>query len=157
MLGNQITDPEEGRLRGMSLLNTETIFHPVKHRSRTHGKICHLEGRFANLSGTEISGYEIHMGETTGNALPLIALDHDQTDGFCNPDQTVCGTYLHGIFDNVEFTQKFLTVLAEQKHVTADFQISDSEIYKNRQYDQLADLLRSHLDMQKIYEIINLS
>ena len=62
------------------------------------------------LKDFPITGYEIHCEETTGKGIekPLIKLDNLNVDGACSEDQQVCGTYLHGLFEQPESLTAFL-------------------------------------------------
>ena len=63
MLGRSLSDPDgiegaAGTVAGLGHLDVSTVMAPVKHLSLKTG--LHPE------SGTELSGYEIHIGQTTG-------------------------------------------------------------------------------------------
>lgn len=83
MLGGSLKDPFQveasGRMEGMGLLPLETIFAEEKVRTRVFGKINEISGVLSLLSGTQIEGYEIHMGVTihterkSGHFLSYIA------------------------------------------------------------------------------------
>lgn len=161
MLGQTLSDPEHaedgGTLRGMGLLETETVFRSQKQRSQTAGVISGVSGMLESLSGCPVTGYEIHMGETvcTGNGVPFVHLQDGRADGCVSADGTVCGTYLHGIFDAPEFSAKLVQLLLEKKGIsgTAVPQL-DFAARKEQEYDKLADLLRKNLDMEQIYAIL---
>ncbi len=163
MLGEEITDASGveggGRMRGMGLLPVKTVFGQEKKRTRIRGRISFglEEGAFDGLT---VEGYEIHMGESvpTGAGTPFCRLEDGRVDGcVCG---RVMGTYLHGIFENMEFTRVLLTLVCEDRGLTpeilypADTAQSYRE-FKETQYDMLADAVRKHLDMEKIYEIID--
>ncbi|MDE6658348.1 MAG: cobyric acid synthase, partial [Oscillospiraceae bacterium] len=84
MLGNKISDidcietQQGGAVRGLQLLDIETVFQSQKIKTQIQGKIC---DNIKNLSGIKINGYEIHMGETVGNEKPFIILETGETDG----------------------------------------------------------------------------
>ena len=67
----------------------------------------------------------------------------------------VAGTYLHGIFDEKEFCDSFINMLGKRcgiaTHGGSDMSFEE---YKQREYDKLADGIRAHLDMERIYEIM---
>ena len=162
MLGKRLCDPEQvedgGELRGMGLLDVETVFRPEKHRAQTAGTVARLSGQLEPLSGCAVQGYEIHMGETvyTETAQPFAVLTDGRKDGCVCADGTVCGTYLHGIFDTPELTQKLVQLLLEKKGISGTtVPAVDFAAKKEQEYDKLADLLREHLDMPKIYDILN--
>ena len=162
MLGKRLCDPEQvedgGELRGMGLLDVETVFRPEKHRAQTAGMVARLSGQLEPLSVCAVRGYEIHMGETmyTETAQPFAMLTDGRKDGCVCADGTVCGTYLHGIFDTPELTQKLVQLLLEKKGISGTtVPAVDFAAKKEQEYDKLADLLREHLDMPKIYDILN--
>lgn len=68
MLGMRLSDPEHveggGELAGLGFLPLQTVFTKEKTRTQVRGQIGQIEGALAGLSGCEIEGYEIHMGET---------------------------------------------------------------------------------------------
>lgn len=162
MLGKTLSDPdgvEDGSsMRGMGLLDTETVFLPQKRRTRMNGTIASVDGVLEPLSGHAVSGYEIHMGETRGlgSAVPFTTLETGETDGYRDPAGTVFGSYLHGIFDSPETAQKLVQALLTKKgEDTSVIEAFDLNAYKEEQYDKLADTLRESLDMQRIYDILN--
>ena len=61
------------------------------------------------------------------------------------------GTYLHGLFDSGELTTRLAVWLAGRKGIKVpDVQPEPRAVYKNRQYDRLADAVESSLDMKAI-------
>lgn len=160
MLGKLLTDPEGteggGTLRGMGLLDTETVFFSHKHRTRTKGKITAEKGMLSGMNGLCADGYEIHMGQTKGgnNAVPFIVSDDGCVLGCSSQDGTVYGTYLHGFFDSEKIPEEFTKAVLKEKGISKQFEktMSTAE-YKESQYDKLEKLLRENLDVEKIYEI----
>ena len=81
-------------------------------------------------------------------------------DKFCltgcsNSEGNVVGTYLHGIFDEIDFTRTLLNTIRAKKGLEPiTSEVESFEEFKNREYDRLADMLRENLDMEKIYEIV---
>ncbi len=159
MLGKVIADPDQtedgGTLRGMALLETETVFLPQKKRTRVSGALSTFSGVLETLSGCSVNGYEIHMGKTNGQATPFAVLENGEADGCCNADGTVIGTYLHGIFDTPEFAEKLVKAVMQKKGISPDTRPHfDRQAYRKSQYDLLAETVRSSLDMAQIYQIV---
>lgn len=166
MLGQMLKDPdgveEGGELRGMELLPMETVFSGRKTRTRVRGKICRMEGALKGLEGLEFEGYEIHMGvsrKTTDQSwcheLTDLVSGTKGWDGLSC--ENVSGTYVHGIFDRDEVAQRVIRLLAERKGIhLEDAGLESRAVWKERQYDLLADGIRRHLDMKRIYEIMGL-
>ena len=181
MLGMYISDEDGteagGNIRGIGLLPVVTEFSSKKHQTRTQAVICASEhgmmwdaaGIWENLNGIKVSGYEIHMGESmildsseddgfygiVSTGRPFSVLSDGKEDGCVNGN--VCGTYIHGIFDNEEFLLKLLKSICERKGITyeADNVISVKK-RKEKEYDKLADMIRTNMDIEMVYKIIGL-
>ena len=164
MLGETLNDPHGvengGSMKGMGLLPMETVFAEKKTRTRVHGHFGQLSGVFAPLSGAEIEGYEIHMGESilkenAGTATKIT----DSVSGIKKEEGAfagnVCGTYIHGVFDKEASAEAIIRVIGEKKGIDVENMTGvDFAAFKEQQYDILAAELRKHLDMKKIYEIL---
>ena len=168
MLGTTLSDPfaveEGGSMNGMALLPMHTEFAGEKTRTRVSGKFQKLEGVLEALSCVEIEGYEIHMGVSTGDekmhALTQIS-DSNQNDSGMKLDGgnigNVYGSYVHGIFDKENISKEIVLALAKNKGIELEeLEDIDYASYKEKQYDLLADALRTHLDMEKIYKILEM-
>ena len=65
------------------------------------------------------------------------------------------GTYLHGLFDSGEMTERIAELLAEKKGIPVDRREPVSRrAYAEKQYDILADTVRQAVDMKRIYGLI---
>ena len=151
MLGHTLADPdgeESGTpctLRGLGLLPTTTVFGTEKHLTQTAA--CVTTEPFA---GAKLTGYEIHAGRTEvrGSAFCILA---DGTPEGCVQDG-VFGTYLHGLFDTGELTEKLTAFLCKRKGIDpAGAELIPMEQYRQQQFDLLADGVRAALDMPAIY------
>lgn len=166
MLGERILDPEKtegmASIRGMGLFPMETTFEEEKVRSQVSGNSGKLSGIYRDASKLPLKGYEIHMGrsrwqkENDREGADLPGAD-DHTEGCIRQKDHIFGTYLHGIFDAEEFRTAFLTALLKKKGMdNAVVEELDYRAYKETQYDKLADLIRTHLDMERVYQIMGL-
>ena len=170
MLGKTLTDPlgvETGRqqtepVRGMGLLPCDTVFLDGKTRTRVSGDFLCADSMLSGLTSAEISGYEIHMGDTTlrkeEGAKPFSKIK-DSVTGAEKEDgaylDRVFGTYVHGVFDGPGIGEAIVSAIASEKGIEMEgLPQMDFAQYKESQYDLLADSLRSHLDMKAIYEIL---
>ncbi|MGD9568417.1 MAG: cobyric acid synthase [Sedimentibacter sp.] len=157
MLGEEINDPDNveggGSIQGLGLLKTKTTFFKEKTTVQASGKINKLTGFYEMLSGTEIKGYEIHMGDSVIiDGIPMNTVN-GKIDGCVQGN--VAGSYIHGFFDNSEVANNIIKILAEQKGVIMN-ELEEFDIikYKESQYDILAECVRKSIDMDKIYDII---
>ena len=155
MLGRTLDDTlgcESGQpqtLRGLALLPTDTVFTAEKHRAQVTATAA------APFAGASLTGYEIHTGRTTvqGSAFCTQA---DGTPEGC-VQGTVFGTYLHGLFDSGELTEKLAAYLCRQKGLCPEAAAPISmERYRAQQFDLLADSVRAALDMPAVYAAMGL-
>ena len=164
MLGETLSDPygveAGGTMKGMGLLPMETVFAEQKTRTRVNGHFTEITGDLAELSGVELEGYEIHMGESVlkGDAKTATNISDcvsgiSKTEGaYCG---NVCGTYVHGVFDKEAGAEAVIQAIGRKKGIdVSDMTGVDFAAFKETQYDILAAELRKHLDMKKIYEIL---
>lgn len=162
MLGEEIRDPEglEGRgsIKGMGLLPVTTVFREEKTRTRIHGTFSEVNGFFSDLSGAQIEGYEIHMGESVSQEEQGILVLRDGSEEVKEDGAqkgNVYGSYVHGLFDSEEVSEKLvLSLLKEKGYEDREVKTHDMEEYKNSQYDKLAEILRESLDMDAVYRIL---
>lgn len=159
MLGERLEDPDGvehgGVMRGIGLLHTKTVFEKAKTRTQIRGRVT-TEEHCGEFSGKEVQGYEIHMGvtEALGGCRETVYLEDGRVDGLCNPEGSVYGTYLHGIFDAGDTAAMLVTRLMKKKGLDPGSWHFDAEEHKRQEYDKLADLVRNSLDMDRIYEIL---
>lgn len=169
MLGKKIKDPyhvegEVEEIDGIGLLDTETIFEKEKTTTQVEAIIHpNLSGYMKNLSGKRVKGYEIHMGiSKPGSEVSYLNLidkklgeEVSYLEGSINKNGNVVGTYIHGIFDEIDFTRELLNSIREEKGLEKlQSNVTSFDEFKQNEYDKLADLLRENLDIQKIYEIM---
>ena len=168
MLGKNLSDPygveEGGDTAGIGLLDVETIFAEKKRTIRVDGHFGKVQGVFANLSGKEFYGYEIHSGVTEfDKANALTQMQPIYEEGGVMPEgaqhvegvMNVYGTYVHGIFDSEGVAAAVVEALLAKKGMSSDdIKVINFDEYKKQQYDILADNIRKNIDMQKVYEIL---
>ncbi len=161
MLCKTLKDPQNveggGEIRGLGLINAHTIFRKEKIRTRVRGIFENSGGIFSALNGLSFEGYEIHMGITdaSGYLSKLKCSDgQEKTDGICQDN--VYGSYVHGIFDNVEILTVIIKALYKRKGLNFNVPVKvDLRTHKENEYNQLAKVLREVLDIDYIYKIIN--
>lgn len=151
MLGKSISDPdgveEGGEIRGMELLDLRTVLRREKVRTQVSSALGKIEGELGMLSGMQVSGYEIHMGET----IVEPGTEKMLCGAFCG---NVYGSYLHGFFDEGNIALAVAKKLAQKKGVSLKTGFSDYRAFKEKQYDMLADEIRKNLDMKAVYAML---
>ncbi|ENN3936817.1 cobyric acid synthase [Salmonella enterica subsp. enterica serovar Typhimurium] len=163
MLGDTIVDEVEsglGTQPGLGLLNTITRFAQDKTTTQVNATMSgELPGWLAAAAGLPVRGYEIHMGETVlqegcCTAMTLQKNGCSVADGAVTADGLAFGTYLHGLFDSDAFTRAVVNGLRARKGLApweTTFCYAD---HKARQFDLLAEAMRQHIDIDKIYTIM---
>ena len=162
MLGKTLEDPYHvehgGSIAGMELLDTVTVFAKNKTRTRVKGRFQTIDGVLADLSDLPFSGYEIHMGVTSGDQAPLTQLEKsyeentDKVDGGYNGN--VMGSYVHGIFDEGSVAATIVKALLRSKGLDQDLDVISFKEYKEKQYDLLAAEIRKSVDLKMIYKVL---
>ncbi len=152
MLGKLLHDPhcietDSGTISGLGLIDIETELAPEKTLVRREG--THIE------SGSTVVGYEIHHGLTSGRLRPIFRFSDEQLCGSSSSDNRIWGAYLHGLFDEDGFRRWFVDQLRSENDMPPLG--NEGVTYSvDRSLDELADLVRSSLDLEKIYLLMNL-
>ncbi len=168
MLGKNISDPygveEGGDTPGLGLLDVETSFIEKKRTIQMQGCFGKVKGILSALSGAPLYGYEIHSGvtnfpeaEAITSITPINEAGEIMAEGSQNVSDgmNIYGTYVHGVFDGDGIAVKIVEALLSRKGLKIDDIKSVSfAAYKEQQYDKLAENIRKHLDMFKVYEIL---
>ena len=145
MLGKKIHDPDgievpPRTVSGLGYLNVETVISPKKNLS--------LINAFTIESNVPVSGYEIHMGQTSGpdcerNWLRL----PNRNEGAMNGSRDVRGSYLHGLFNSDVFRSEFLSNLGAASNLVS----YQADIEKT--LDELGEFIEKHLDVNKLISL----
>ena len=150
MLGRTVSDPEQveaagiSEISGMNLLDMDTLFRGEKVQTQTEGIFENIPGLFSCLNGLAYQGYEIHMGRSIERRSAVTCKGN------------VYGSYIHGIFDAPGVAEAILGALCRKKGLDpARLGSFDPKAYKEAQYDKLADAVRSGLDMELVYRVLN--
>jgi cobyric acid synthase CobQ len=158
MLGESVDDPEGaetcGTETGLGLLPVKTVIGSEKIRTVYSGEIVSATGMLEGITGSPVTGYEIHMGETVPTE-DVREFTSGKT-GYCKGN--VYGTYVHGFFDKKEILRGVIDAVSAANGKKID--TSCAEDYTNRKeevYEKLAYNLRASLDMEYIYEVLGLN
>jgi len=170
MLGELIADPEG--LEGKVGSSTGLGYFPMNTVLKSNKTLINVKGllSLANQSA-EISGYEIHAGESR-----LIADDKNQDEhqyhhkfktvntqtnshlfdvdgepqGLLSEDAQIAGCYLHGLFDEPKALQLFMLWLG--------FDIAKApsiDTLEEQAIERVSQACQTHLDMVKVQQIVD--
>ena len=145
MLGQTVEDPDgiEGSitsLPGLGLLPIHTTMTPEK----TTRQVTFM------FDGQSCQGYEIHQGVS------------DTDEAILQTDHCI-GTYIHGFLDNAPVIEYLLKdhganhgdcPLCEKRSGLQGDCPRDLQAFKEEQYNKLADHVRKHVDIDRIYKIL---
>lgn len=169
MLGRNLSDPHQTEsllynVAGMKLLDVDTEFSTEKTTCQTKVKLINSIGILEGLNGILLEGYEIHMGQTRAVGDVNVMLESSDGSsksgslvGISNLRGNVFGTYLHGIFDNIEFLIHIVNGIRNTKGLPPIGNITRTyKQMKEEQYDKLADIIRQSIDCNLIKKIIGI-
>lgn len=133
ILGRRVEDPlglegPPGAEEGLGLLDVVTRLTAEKRLEAVEGASC---------LGAPFSGYEMHMGETTGSDCerPFARLATGAADGAVSGAGTVMGSYVHGLFGSDAQRAAWMACLGA----------GPAQVSYERQVDETLDLLAAHL------------
>jgi len=160
MLGRVIKDPfgvesDSGLSEGLAFLDTETTLRKNKDTFRVTAEVRGPDKAFYH-----VEGYEIHLGETIGEAAPFSKITDRNgrpvaiTEGGVSEDGRVWGTYIHGIFDNDSFRQTLINDLFERKGMNGSSFKKPYKELKEASLTRLSKLVEESLRMDDILGII---
>ena len=142
MLGRGIADPDgiegpAGRTQGLGLLEVETVLTGEKRLAPATGLLS---------GGAGFTGYEMHMGRTTGpgTSNPFLTLSDGRADGAVSPCGRVAGTYVHGLFGSDSARASLLRPLGA---IPVD---RNHEAEVEAALDALADHLERHMAIDRL-------
>jgi adenosylcobyric acid synthase len=144
MLGKTISDPQgiEGTpttVSGLGLLDVDTVMTPHKHLAQRSARYL--------ASGDVVTGYEIHIGETTGPDAGHGWLGLDgAAHGAATANGRIRGCYLHGLFASDGFRRAYLAELGGSSTTAYDSNV-------DRVLNDLAAHLERHLDLDQLLSL----
>ncbi len=163
MLGKKVSDPvgaesDVSEAEGLGLLKFETVFAPDKITSQVKGRVESGRGLLAGMRGVEVTGYEIHMGRSRGQKSDFVfkvtesvSTPSGYDEGGMDRTGLVFGTYMHGVFNNAEFTRGLVNNLCTLRNLPPP---AGAVLDREKAYDDLAATVRRSLNMDRLYEII---
>ncbi len=148
--GTQTWGADGVEVAGLGLLDVVTTFEPTKVVRRRRGVVM----------GLAVEGYEIHHGRVArGSGTPAwVHLDDAagaEEEGAVEPERgAVAGTSVHGLFEGDGFRAAFLTEVGRRRgkaFVPAGVSFPAA---REAQIDRLADLLEAHVDLDRLFALI---
>jgi adenosylcobyric acid synthase len=165
------------------LLEVDTVLAQHKQLRNLRGRLADLSGHGGSASahersageakggetkadgvspgavGAEVTGYEIHMGVTSGPALTRPALwlaqgdDPAATrpDGAVSADGQIFGTYVHGLFDAPTALSALLAWAGLDAQALAGAGSVDLAARREADLDRLADTIEAHIDLAALF------
>ncbi|WP_297466370.1 cobyric acid synthase [Thermococcus sp.] len=148
MLGEEIIDEVEskrGRVKGIGLLPAKTVFTREKRTNHLEAEILWGKAR-----GMVVEGYEIRMGRSVSER-PFSVITSVNGAKTLEPEGAIgeraFGTYLHGIFHNFEFTERFFNFLRLEKGLEP---VSVEGWSVEEEIERFAKVVKKNLDMERI-------
>ena len=158
MLGTLIADPDRveselDQVEGLGLLQVRTQFRREKITRQVRAR--------CQWNSAEVTGYEIHHGlsfpaDGISPAFEIFEQSGQPVrihDGARDRNGRIWGSNIHGLFENASFRHRVLEELWKMKGRPCP--VGPRRAWDlEREYNQLADLVRTHLDMPAIYRLL---
>lgn len=159
-------ESKHGTIEGLGLLDIESSFSRAgkivtQSVATIPDDLNGIAGEiFKDISGEEVTGYEIHEGTTELlNSKPLLNIikgqgnnDEGLIDGASNGN--AFGTYFHGIFHNYNFRREFLNYIRVKKGLETKHGEDPYETQKDYSLNRLAEIVEENLDMDIIDRLL---
>jgi len=168
MLGAAITDLHDmersGSADGLGLLPIQTIMQTDKVTRNVRGQMAETVLFGQPVTCSNISGYEIHIGQTLyqegSRYFAVISSDFGSTgaitDGCISTDSRIFGTYLHGLFDDDGFRHQFLCAARAFHRLAAPAVLHLWKQLRDESLNRLAHEVETALDMETIFGWVGL-
>ncbi len=150
MLGQTLSDAEglegiAGEYSGLGLLPLNTLITAEKVTRQRQAIALYPQA-------VPVAGYEIHQGQTTvlENLQPLF---DDPSLGIVSHNQSIWGTYLHGLFDNGPWRRAWLNHLRQRRGLKP--LPTDVANYPEQRavfLDAVTDAVADHLDLTPLLQ-----
>jgi cobyric acid synthase CobQ/L-threonine-O-3-phosphate decarboxylase len=153
MLGREIRDPlgiesSAGSSCGLGLLAADTVLAAEKTLVSTTARHA--------PSGLDLTGYEIHHGQTTcAGCKPLVTRADGQVIGIACDGGRVWGTYLHGLFDSDAFRRWVIDGLRVRRGLPPVGEVIGRYCIEPA-LDRLAQVVRESIRMDEVYRLMGL-
>jgi adenosylcobyric acid synthase len=167
ILGRTIEDREgveaaQTRVEALGLLEVDTRFQPRKLLYRVEaeaiapGGLCH---------GCPVVGYEVHQGTSRrrAGAAPWLRVRRQPggavvDEGAVRGDGRVCGTYVHGLFDDARFCRALVAALRRRRGLPplTEQDWLAQRLDGARRHARLAGWLTGHCDLRPVAAALGL-
>jgi adenosylcobyric acid synthase len=156
MLGEWIHDPDQiesqaGSSQGLGLLAMDTTLTDQKMLRNVAGTMVDVDQKVS------VTGYEIHVGVSQGEALahPLFQITDaegaEYPEGVKDPSGQILGTYLHGVFDHPEFLDAWLAWAGVDQAKAFDY-----PAFREVQINRIADTVEAALPLSTLLSLLSL-
>ena len=156
MLGQTVNDPDgiEGSISSLPGLGLLPI-HTTMTAEKTTRQVTF------QFNGQTCQGYEIHQGVTYSGEWREVSGERNVSGESMVTGDHCIGTYIHGFLDNSPVIEHILRdkyhgdcPSCEKRSGLQRDCPRDLQTFKDQQYDKLADHVRRHVDIERIYEIL---
>jgi len=130
-------------INGLGVLDVDTEIGGDKSLSNV---IAH-----SNMGFGIFTGYEMHLGVTSGpdDVRPFCKIDK-RNSGAVSNNRRVMGCYLHGLFENDKFRNKFLFSIKDRESSGINYdQQTETAL------DSIANILQDNLDIEGLLALVD--
>ncbi|OIK14154.1 cobyric acid synthase CobQ [Bacillus sp. MUM 116] len=139
-------------VQGLGIIPGKTCFFQEKKTVRTEAAYHKNTGFPVNIG---LEGYEIHLGNTfiSQKGCSFLTLANGKEEGYFNNSGQLIGTYLHHLFHNDEWRNRWLNLIRVRKGL-AQKEIRNLREFKDQRFTALATQMKAHLKWELLKGII---
>lgn len=156
MLGEELREQKRDPLYGMHLLPIKTYKTDSWQEETIAGTFDSVSGIFSNLSGMPFTGCRAQtnlLQERFGGKELLRGEDMS----FGTQKGNVYGVNIRGLFNQDNILQGVLHAIQKEKgYDCMQEEVLTLEQYRDKRYDQLADIIRQNFDMDQLYRTMDI-
>jgi adenosylcobyric acid synthase len=159
ILGKKIIDKgvekvSNSEYEGLGLLSIETFFDAYQKITKPiTAQIIADQGVFKGVNGSEIQGYEIHMGKTNRlkGVKPVFKINGED-EGAGDSKFMTFGTYLHGLFDSPSFRENFVNFVLGNQNTKTNLSGVEVTTLWEESIVRIAGVVERHVDLSWFYD-----
>ncbi len=139
-------DSKTTKEEGLGIFDIDTFFQTEKN-------VSNIEA-IEQIYHTECTGYEIHLGETKYHTDNYFSKYKDgRVDGSTYNKTQVIGTYIHGIFNNDLFRNKWLNDIRKSVNKESKPPVKTT-LKKEESFEKLAKVFEDNIDMEMFLSLL---
>ncbi len=159
MMGRTLDDSEGIESGAPRVLDGLGFFDMTTRFGEYSKRMVNSTGRLLAGDGGDITGYELHMGQSDIREKPLFEIENNidkgpTEEGAYREDEMLYGTYLHGIFDKKPFRSFLLSHIRHEGRSYDTSKVQDYDDVLEANIKKLADVCEENMDVGFLMDLL---